>query len=174
MEKITCLSTYLDKYAVFYLSKYSVTKEKFKIILLRKLKRDISNKKLNKNQYEDCKTKIPFLIQKFVDNNVINDERNIERRIESLVSKGSSVRKIIFMLSQDYFDRKLIEKKIEDLKQIENYEIKLILNYCKKRKIILKTKDKDLSDKLIYQKNLHKLLREGFSLENSKKFLDQN
>ena len=83
MEKIPCLSTYLEKYSVFYLSKYSVTNQKFKTILQRKIKKDLYQKKISENQYKESNDIIAFILEKFIKLNIINDKRNIRSRIDS-------------------------------------------------------------------------------------------
>ena len=47
---INNIKNYLDDYSIYYLSKYTVTAEKFKLILKRKILKDFLKKKLNNDQ----------------------------------------------------------------------------------------------------------------------------
>merc|ERR1711965_355001 len=138
MEKIPCLSTYLEKYSVFYLSKYSVTNQKFKTILQRKIKKDLYQKKISENQYKESNDIIAFILEKFIKLNIINDQ----------YAKG------------------LIDFEINNLKNNLDFEIQLIETYCRKKRLVMFDVNFDRDDINMYNKTLNKLLRQGFSLEN--------
>ena len=88
MENIPSLYNYLEKYSIFYLSKYIVTKKKFENILNRKIHRDLLNKKLNYSHTTESKKIIDKLVKKFIDLDIINEERQIAIRIEYIILKG--------------------------------------------------------------------------------------
>ena len=171
MEKIPCLSTYLEKYSVFYLSKYSVTNQKFKTILQRKIKKDLYQKKISENQYKDSNDIINFILEKFMRLNIINDKRNIKARIDSLVTKGNSLKKITMCLIKDQYAQSLIDFEINNLKNNLDFEIQLIETYCRKKRLVMFDVNFDRDDINMYNKTLNKLLRQGFSLENCLSFM---
>lgn len=171
MEKIPCLSTYIEKYSVFYLSKYSVTLNKFKMILQRKIKRDLVKKKISEKQYEESNELVELILKKFIKLNIINDKKNIKARIQSLVAKGNSLKKIILYLTKDQYEKDLIYSEINNLKNNLDFEIQLIETYCKKKKLGIFDTSYDQNNIMIHNKTLNKLLRQGFNLDNCLKFL---
>ena len=171
MEKIPCLSTYLQKYSVFYLSRYSVTNQKFKTILQRKIKKDLYQKRISENQYKESIDVIAFILEKFIKLNIINDKRNIRARIDSLVTKGYSFKKITTFLIKDQYTKGLIDFEINNLKNNLDFEIQLIETYCKKKRLVMYDVNFDRNDVNMYNKTLNKLLRQGFNLENCLSFM---
>ena len=171
MEKIPCLSTYIEKYSVFYLSKYSVTLNKFKMILQRKIKRDLVKKKISEKQYEESNELVELILKKFIKLNIINDKKNIKARIQSLVAKGNSLKKITLYLTKDQYEKDLIYSEINNLKNNLDFEIQLIETYCKKKKLGIFDTSYDQNNIMIHNKTLNKLLRQGFNLDNCLKFL---
>ncbi len=171
MEKIPCLSTYIEKYSVFYLSKYSVTLNKFKMILQRKIKRDLVKKKISEKQYEESNELVELILKKFIKLNIINDKKNIKARIQSLVAKGNSLKKIILYLTKDQYEKDLIYSEINNLKNNLDFEIQLIETYCKKKRLVMYDVNFDRNDVNMYNKTLNKLLRQGFNLENCLSFM---
>ena len=171
MEKIPCLSTYLEKYSVFYLSRYSVTNQKFKTILQRKIKKDLYQKRISENQYKESIDVIAFILEKFIKLNIINDKRNIRARIDSLVTKGYSFKKITTFLIKDQYTKGLIDFEINNLKNNLDFEIQLIETYCKKKRLVMYDVNFDRNDVNMYNKTLNKLLRQGFNLENCLSFM---
>ena len=171
MEKIPCLSTYMEKYSVFYLSRYSVTKQKFKTILQRKINKDLYQKKISESQYNKSDVVIELILEKFIRLNIINDKRNIKARISSLVSKGHSLKKITLSLMKDQYEKNLINLEINNLKNNLDFEIQLIETYCRKKNLVMFDTNFNQNDKDMYNKTLNKLLRQGFNLENCLSFM---
>ena len=171
MESISSISKYLEKYSIFYLFKYSVTKKKFKKILERKITKDIKAKKILTNQIDECNKQIALLIDKFVNIKIIDEERQIKFRIDYLISKGSSLKKIFYILSKDLYEKHLIESELNDLKNIVDFESQLIETYCRKKKLAMFDKKFDKKNTIQVNKIIKKLLVEGFSIDNSKKFI---
>ena len=58
------ISDYLEKYSVFYLSKYSVTEKKFVLVLQKKIMRDYLSKKLSKIEKEEALKKVDLYVKK--------------------------------------------------------------------------------------------------------------
>tara|TARA_B100001057_G_C22185719_1_gene695002 strand:- start:5 stop:553 length:549 start_codon:yes stop_codon:yes gene_type:complete len=173
MENIPSLYNYLEKYSIFYLSKYIVTKRKFEDILNRKIQRDLFKKKLNYSHTVESRKVIDKLVKKFIDLNIINEERQITLRIESLILKGFSIKKIFYTLLNDLFSKELINKEIEKIKEKKNFEFVLIHNFCVKKKIMSNNNTFQFNNKDEYNKVLRKLIREGFDVNLCRKFINQ-
>ena len=173
MENIPSLYNYLEKYSIFYLSKYIVTKKKFEDILNRKIQRDLLKKKLNYRHIRESKKVVDKLVKKFNDLDIINEQRQITVRIDSLISKGFSIKKIFYTLFKDLFSKDLIEKEIERLKEKDDFEFILIHNFCVKKKLLSNNNTFQFRDKNEYNKVLRKLIREGFNINLCKKFVNQ-
>ena len=117
MKNIQSLISSLEKYSIFYLSKYTVTKNKFKNILIRKIWKDFSNKKMNYDEKIELTKNVDFLIKKFIKMKVINEEDQISYRINNLINKGTSLKKIYLILKKDQFESLLIDQEISKLKK---------------------------------------------------------
>lgn len=173
MENIPSLYNYLEKYSIFYLSKYIVTEKKFEDVLNRKIQQDLFKRKLNYNDTIKSREIIEKLVKKFINLDIINEERQITVRIESLILKGFSIKKIFYTLLKDLFSKELINKEIEKIKEKENFEFVLIHNFCIKKKLISDNNTFQFNDKDEYNKVLRKLIREGFNVNLCKKFINQ-
>ena len=173
MENIPSLYNYLEKYSIYYLSKYIVTKKKFEDILNRKIQRDVFKKKLNYSHTIESRKIIDKLVKKFIDLDIINEERQIAAKIESLILKGFSIKKIFYTLLKDLFTKELIDKEIEKIKKKENFELILIHNFCVKKKIMSNNNTFQFNDKNEYNKVLRKLIREGFNVNLCREFINQ-
>lgn len=169
MENRSYLITKLEKYSAYYLSKYIVTKNKFKNILSRKINNDYYKKKLSLEDKIELESLIDDVTNKFIKLNVINEERMIKNRIDSLVSKGFSLKKIYFKLISDKFDKNLISNEMQKLNKINDLELNLIRNYCEK-KIKNFKKTLECNDKKNFERILNKLLSQGFRKETCFKF----
>ena len=163
MKNIQSLISSLEKYCIFYLSKYTVTRNKFKSILIRKIWKDFSNKKINYNEKIELKKNIDFLIKKFTKMKVINEEDQISYRINNLINKGTSLKKIYLILKKDKFESPLIEQEITKLKKDEGLDYQLLQTYCKKKSLLIFDKEWKKRDKKYKFKVINKLLNEGFN-----------
>ena len=102
------ISDYLEKYSVFYLSKYSVTEKKFVLVLQKKIMRDYLSKKLSKIEKEEALKKVDLYVKKYSKMNLINEKVIIKNRIENLMKKGISLKKILLKIKSDKFNDALI------------------------------------------------------------------
>ncbi len=161
MNETENIYSYLEKYSIYYLSKYTVTKKKFEEVIEIKAKKDLFNKKINKQEYNEYLKQIPKLTENFLNLKVINEKYLIETKIESYIKKGFSFKKIKYYLLKYKFSDELINNKILELKKRDNMEFVLMENFCKKR--IKKTAD-DLT-------KIEKLIKQGFNYDDSKKFI---
>lgn len=171
LKKNSSIKLYLEKYSEFYLSKYLVSKKKFEIVLQRKIKRDFFQKKLCQSDYIIANEMINLLTKKYKSMGFFDEKQMIKNRIESLVKKGSSYKKIFFKLKNDKFEEDLI---FEFLNKIWNNTVcinEVLINFCKKKKIFIYDKSWDMNDNNYFKKNFAKMIREGFSSEECLNFL---
>ena len=170
METATNLLNKLEKYSLFYLSKYSVTKKKFRIVLNKKITKDYNNKKISLQEKEKLLSLLDTVSNKFEKLNLINENIMIKNRIETFIVKGYSIKKIYCKLKNDQFEEKLINDEIQRLNNIDNIELNLLENFCKKKKIQNLREILDNDDKKSFYKILNKLIAEGFRKDACLKF----
>ena len=170
---INNIKNYLDDYSIYYLSKYTVTAEKFKLILKRKILKDFLKKKLNNDQKNQAEKNIGPIISKYIEKKVIDEEYSIKNKVMFLKKKGTSIRKIEIVLIQNMYAKNLIKKEIDNLKSEKDIEIKLLNIFCKKQKLIMYDKLWDKNNKKKYNKTIGKLTRAGFSYEICSKFIKE-
>ena len=103
------ISEYLKKYSYYYLTRYSVTKKKFENILKRKISKDYFQKKISieeKNQYI---SEIPQTIEHHINNGCFNEKTLIESKINFLIEKGYSLKKIKVTLVKLAFNKEILD-----------------------------------------------------------------
>lgn len=174
MKTIEDILNHLEKYSIYYLSRYSVTKKKYKNIIKRKINKEFISRKISIDQKNNALSKINLLLQKYVDLKIIDEENFIKNKIEFLVRKGTSIRKIHLILNQDGFDKPLINNSINDLKLDSDIEIKLLNTYCKKKKLVMYDQLWNKENIKMYNKTLNHLLRAGFDLKLCNDFFKLN
>ena len=102
----------------------------------------------------------------------VMNEENSEKVLflEFGVHKGYSIKKIYCKLKNDQFEEKLINDEIQRLNDIDNIELNLLENFCKKKKIQNLREILDNDDKKSFYKILNKLIAEGFRKDACLKF----
>lgn len=165
------VSKYFEKYCSFYLSKYWVNKKKFENILKLKISKDFFQKKISSDEKSKYLKEI-FEVIKFYDTRgFFDEEKLIELKIENLINKGYSTKKIKLFLKKNFFDEKLIIEKIKNLELESDLEEKLIDKYLSKSGLSKKIKiNMDKSD---IEKILKKLLLQGFNYNQIVKYLKE-
>ena len=165
------VSKYFEKYCSFYLSKYWVNKKKFENILKLKISKDFFQKKISSEEKSKYLKEI-FEVIKFYDTRgFFDEEKLIELKIENLLNKGYSIKKIKLFLKRNFFDERLIIEKIKDLELESDLEEKLIDKYLSKSGLSKKIKiNMDKSD---IEKILKKLLLQGFNYNQIVKYLKE-
>ena len=165
------VSKYFEKYCSFYLSKYWVNKKKFENILKLKISKDFFQKKISSDEKTKYLKEI-FEVIKFYDSRgFFDEEKLIELKIENLINKGYSTKKIKLFLKKNFFDEKLIIEKIKNLELESDLEEKLIDKYLSKSGLSKKIKiNMDKSD---IEKILKKLLLQGFNYNQIVKYLKE-
>lgn len=165
------VSKYFEKYCSFYLSKYWVNKKKFENILKLKISKDFFQKKISSDEKTKYLKEI-FEVIKFYDTRgFFDEEKLIELKIENLLNKGYSIKKIKLFLKRNFFDERLIIEKIKNLELESDLEEKLIDKYLSKSGLSKKIKiNMDKSD---IEKILKKLLLQGFNYNQIVKYLKE-
>ena len=164
------ISDYLEKYSVFYLSKYSVTEKKFVLVLQKKIIKDYLLKKLSKTEKEEAIKKIDLYVKKYSKMNLINEKVIIKNRIENLMKKGISLKRILLKLKSDKFNEALIYSEMNVIKN-KDIDKKSIQIFSKKKKLGCYDIHWDQYNEKIYNKTLNKLLSNGFNIETCRSFL---
>ena len=126
------ISDYLEKYSVFYLSKYSVTEKKFVLVLQKKIMKDYLSKKLSKIEKEEAMKNVDLYVKKYSKMNLINEKVIIKNRIENLMKKGISLKKILLKLKSDKFNDALIYSEMNVIKN-KDVDKKSIQIFSKKK-----------------------------------------
>ena len=173
MQKKSSVYSYLEKYCLFYLSKYSVTKNKLKSKIEYKLKNDFFKKKINKSQLEEGLVLVSRLVEKFVNLKVINDKNLMRIKIDSFMSTGMSLKQIYIKLVQCKFETYHIEAALNELKKQDNICEVLIRNYCKKKKKFNYDSNWDIKDDNYRKKNLNKMITSGFNINDCLNYLNK-
>ncbi len=164
------ISEYLKKYSYYYLSRYSVTKKKFENILKKKISKDFFQKKITKEKKTEYFIEVPDVIKYFNSIGCFNETNLVEMRLNNLLKKGYSLKKIKTYLIKDLFSEKIIDEKMNEL--IQNHKLnKELMEIFFHR--IYKSKKNYLHtlSKTEFKKILSKLVIEGFEYEASVNFL---
>lgn len=168
------ISIYLEKYSIFYLSKYSVTERKFAEVLKKKITKDFLSKKLTRDERDHALDKVSFFVSRFSNMKLINENIIIKNRIANLIRKGFSIKKIFFTLKSDRFGDKLIKSEMDEILKEENIDLKLIHTFSQKKRLGCYDKNWNYKNKTIYKRSLNKLLNNGFGIETCKLFLERS
>ena len=172
MKTIEDILNHLEKYSIFYLSRYTVTKQKYKNIIKRKINKEFILRKISIEQKNIALLNVDVLLQKYIDLKIINEKNFIKSKIDFLVRKGTSLRKMSLILSKDGFEKNLINKSINELKIDFDIETKLLDTYCKKKKLVMYDQLWNKEDVKMYKKTLNHLIRAGFDVKLCYDFLN--
>ena len=165
-KKIT-LDT-LEKSAIKYLEKYSVSEYQLINMLKRKIIKTSFFYKIKPEKDFDL---IKLIIKKFREIGLINDKVFSENKVLTYISKGYSKKKIIFNLKSKGISDENIRKGMDNLeKSFVNFELVSALIYARKRRIIT-FKKKNLNEN---KKKLLQMFQAGFSYDIAKKIINLN
>ena len=163
------ISEYLKKYSYYYLTRYSVTKRKFENILKRKISKDYFQKKISTEEKNQYINEIPQIIVYHQRNGCFNEKDLIELKINYLIEKGYSLKKIKITLMKLCFDKEILDATISKLYQNERLNYDLMENFFNRSKIFtinaLSLKKND------FKKILGKFVNMGFDYNTSLDFL---
>ena len=163
------ISEYLKKYSYYYLTRYSVTKRKFENILKRKISKDYFQKKISAEEKNQYINEIPQIIDHHIKNGCFNERNLIELKINSLIKKGYSLKKIKITLIKLCFNKEVLDRKMSHLYSDENLNYDLMENFFNRSKILTNS---NLSlKKNDFKKMLNKFVNMGFDHNRSLTFL---
>ena len=161
------ISEYLKKYSYYYLTRYSVTKRKFENILKRKISKDYFQKKISADEKNLYFSEIPLIIEHHIENGCFNEKNLIELKINSLIKKGYSLKKIKLTLLKLSFNKEIFDSTMSNLCANESLNYDLMENFFNRSKIFINNalKKKD------FKKILNKFIAMGFEYNKSLDFL---
>ena len=161
------ISEYLKKYSYYYLTRYSVTKKKFENILKRKISKDYFQKKISSEEKNQYVAEIPFIIEHHTKNGCFNEKNMIELKINSLIAKGYSIKKIKITLLKLSFNKEILDSTMTNLCSNENLNYDLMENFFNRSKIFINNAKKKNDFKKIH----NKFVNMGFEYNKSLDFL---
>ena len=161
------ISEYLKKYSYYYLTRYSVTKKKFEDILKRKISKDYFQKKISVEEKNKYVSEIPLIIEHHFKNGCFNEKNLIELKINSLIEKGYSLKKIKITLIRLSFNKEILDSKMSNLYSNESLNYDLMENFFNRSKMFINNALK----KNDFKKILNKFVNMGFEYNKSLDFL---
>ena len=161
------ISEYLKKYSYYYLTRYSVTKKKFENILKRKISKDYFQKKISTEEKNHYISEIPLIIEHHTNNGCFNEKNLIQLKINSLIEKGYSLKKIKITLIKLSFDKQILDSTMSNLYSNENLNYDLMENFFNRSKIFINNALK----KNDFKKILNRFVNMGFEYNKSLDFL---
>ena len=161
------ISEYLKKYSYYYLTRYSVTKKKFENILKRKISKDYFQKKISTEEKNKYISEIPEIIDHHKKNGCFNEKNLIDLKINSLIEKGYSLKKIKISLIKLCFNKEILDTKMSSLYSNERLNYDLMENFFNRSKMFINNAQK----KNDFKKILNKFINMGFEYNKALDFL---
>ena len=161
------ISEYLKNYSYYYLTRYSVTKKKFENILKRKISKDYFQKKISNEEKNKYISEIPEIIDHHKKNGCFNEKNLIDLKINSLIEKGYSLKKIKISLIKLCFNKEILDTKMSSLYSNERLNYDLMENFFNRSKIFINNARKKNDFKKIH----YKFVNMGFEYNKSLDFL---
>ena len=161
------ISEYLKKYSYYYLTRYSVTKKKFEDILKKKITKDYFQKKISAEEKKKYISEIPIIIDYQIKNGCFNEKNLIELKINSLIEKGYSLKKIKITLIRMSFNKEILDSTMSNLYSNESLNYDLMENFFNRSKMFVNNALK----KNDFKKILTKFVNMGFEYNKSLDFL---
>ncbi len=136
------ISEYLKNYSYYYLTRYSVTKKKFENILKRKISKDYFQKKISTEEKNKYISEIPEIIDHHKKNGCFNEKNLIDLKINSLIEKGYSLKKIKISLIKLCFNKEILDTKMSSLYSNERLNYDLMENFFNRSRIFINNAQK--------------------------------
>lgn len=167
-RKIT--PTYLHNAGLYYLERFSASKNHFKSVMMRKVKRSCMHH--TEQDYDECAKMVDEVADKFERLDLLNDEVYARAVVTSLRRRGLSRMMIINKMRMKGIDK---ERAQEELNKIDaegdedqDPELQAALKLARKKKI----GPYFIGEEEDTQKSLGKLARAGFSYDTARKVLE--
>lgn len=178
-KKIT--ESYLHNAGLYYLQRFSASSEHFHSVMMRKVKKSCAHHQ--DQDFEACTRLVDQLVQKFLETGLLNDEAYVSGMIASGRRKGLSRKAILNKLRQKSVSPDTAlpvleahdEERTAQAEEINDADFGAALTFVRRRKIGPYRKPKhgqNAEDFEIFQKELAKCARAGFSFEISRKVLE--
>ena len=167
------VSDYLSKYCTYYLSRYSVSKKKFENILKKKIKKDFFNKKINEAEFEILSQEIKGTIEFYKKSGLFNEKEMVRSKVNYLIKKGFSRRKIMVYLKKEFFETEIIKKETSFINHDQEFDSKQIETFMRKKRLKKGNRPNNLSKENL-DKILRRLLQEGFGFNDCQNYLKNN
>ncbi len=163
--------TYLHNAGLYYLQRFAASKDKFRQVMIRKIKK--SQREHPDQDYEACLQMLQETIIKFENVGLLNDETYAQGLITTLIRQGRSSKYIALKMREKGIEKELIgttkkwyikRNQITDIEQ----EINAANIFARRKKL----GRYDIDKKFDFDKSLGKFARAGFSYHTAKKVLE--
>ena len=163
-------STSIENSALYYIGRYATSSENLKRVLKRKV---IRASKHHETNIEACINHIGDLIQRYLENGILNDEAYAQAQATSMNRRGKSLRAIRSRLRQKALSDKIINKAISVLtNEIGSPDLSAAIAYARKRRLGPYRKNSSKQNSL--DKELASLARSGFSYSLALRIVEAN
>ncbi|MBQ9089526.1 MAG: RecX family transcriptional regulator [Alphaproteobacteria bacterium] len=153
---------------LFYLSKYDSSREKVRQMLLRRIEKERQQGNAIPDTAYDM---IDSVINKMCSLGYIDDNRFAENQVRILSRQGKSATAIIQKLNQAGIETSTIQSFLHEQKETDSHRAFLWLKRRSKGGFRLKKPTNEEEKKLLYQKDLASLSRNGFSYTDAQQAL---
>ncbi len=149
----------IENAALYYLGRYATSSENLRQVLERKIIRASRHHDTN---IKACNRFVGDLIQRYLENGILNDRMYAQAQAASMNRRGKSLRAIRSRLRQKALSGEIIDKAIEVLKnQVGTPDLPAAIAYARKRS--LGPYRRNVKSQSILDKELAALARSGFS-----------
>ena len=149
----------IENAALYYLGRYATSSENLRQVLERRIMRAAKHHDTN---IEACSQLIGDLIQRYLENGILNDETYAQTQAASMNRRGKSLCAIRLCLRQKALPIDVIDKAVKFLaKEIGSPDLAAAIAYARKRR--LGPFRRKTSTPVILDKELAALARSGFS-----------
>ena len=149
----------IENAALYYLGRYATSSENLRQVLERKI---IRASKHHETNIKACTRFVGDLIQRYLENGILNDKIYAQAQAASMNRRGKSLRAIRSRLRQKALSSEIIDKAIEVLTdQVGTPDLSAAIAYARKRR--LGPYRKNVHSQSNLDKELATLARSGFS-----------
>jgi regulatory protein len=149
----------IENAALYYLGRYATSSENLRQVLERKI---IRASKHHETNIKACTGFVGDLIQRYLENGILNDKIYAQAQAASMNRRGKSLRAIRSRLRQKALSSEIIDKAIEALTdQVGTPDLSAAIAYARKRR--LGPYRKNVHSQSNLDKELATLARSGFS-----------
>lgn len=163
-KKIT--STYLHNSGLYYLERFAASSAHFKTVMMRKVRKSCAH---HENQdFDECAALVDQLVERFIENGLLNDHLYIRGNVQSMQRRGISTRSIIAKLQGKGVHPDQTRQALEEFHEehgTDPAKTELIgaLKYARKKRLANFYDDEIDPD--LKNKQMARLARQGFSYD---------